>query len=57
VERSPRIGEGADASLARAVADEIKHNLMVSCSVEIASPGTLPRSEKKTRRIFDNRTF
>jgi phenylacetate-CoA ligase len=57
VERAPRIGEGADVSLSRAVADEIKHNLMVSCSVEIAPPGTLPRSEKKTRRIFDDRTF
>ncbi len=57
VERSGHIGESADIPLSRAIAGEIKRNLMVSCSVEILPHGTLPRSEKKTRRIFDNRRY
>ena len=57
VERAGRVGESADMALSRAIAAEIKRNLMVSCSVEILPPGTLPRSERKTRRIFDNRRF
>ncbi len=57
VERSSRIGESADIPLSREIAAEIKRNLMVSCSVEILPHGTLPRSEKKTRRIFDNRRY
>jgi len=57
VERSVHLGESADIPLSRAIAAEIKRNLMVSCSVEILPHGTLPRSEKKTRRIFDNRRY
>lgn len=57
VERSGHIGESADIPLSRAIGAEIKRNLMVSCSVEILPHGTLPRSEKKTRRIFDNRRY
>jgi phenylacetate-CoA ligase len=57
VERSGHIGESADIPLSRAIAGEIKRNLMVSCSVEILPHGTLPRSEKKTRRVFDNRRY
>jgi phenylacetate-CoA ligase len=56
-ERAAHLGDTMDAPLARAVAGEIKHNLMVSCSVEIVPYGTLPRSERKTRRIFDNRPY
>ncbi len=43
------------APVARVVASEIKRNLMVSCAVELIPYGTLPRSERKTKRIFDNR--
>ena len=57
VERAVYLGQSADGPLARAVAGEIKHNLMVSCSVEIAPHGSLPRSERKTRRFFDNRRY
>jgi phenylacetate-CoA ligase len=47
---------GADtASVARIVASEIKRNLMVSCAVDMIPYGTLPRSERKTKRLFDNR--
>jgi phenylacetate-CoA ligase len=54
VERAASAGEGP---LAGAIASGIKHNLMVSCSVEILPYGTLPRSEKKTRRVFDSRRY
>jgi phenylacetate-CoA ligase len=30
---------------------------MVSCGVEMLEYGTLPRTERKTKRVFDNRTF
>ena len=35
----------------------IKHTMLVSSSVELLEPGTLPRSERKTKRIFDQRIF
>jgi len=57
VERGSHIGENADIPLSRAIAGEIKRNLMVSCSVEILPHGTLPRSERKTRRVFDNQRY
>ncbi|MGE5698862.1 MAG: phenylacetate--CoA ligase family protein [Deltaproteobacteria bacterium] len=56
-ERAAGLGESANGALAGAIAGEIKRNLMVSCSVEIAPYGTFPRSERKTRRIFDNRRY
>jgi phenylacetate-CoA ligase len=28
---------------------------MVSCDVEVVDYGALPRSERKTKRVFDNR--
>jgi phenylacetate-CoA ligase len=57
VERGRGVDPTADANLARGVESGIKHLLMVSCRVEPVPYGTLPRSEKKTRRIFDNRKF
>jgi len=57
VERAGTVGEDAGGALAREVASGIKHNLMVSCSVEILPYGSLPRSERKTRRVFDNRAY
>ena len=54
VELAADLGE-ASPSIAPIVASEIKRNLMVSCTVETVPYGTLPRSERKTKRIFDNR--
>ena len=47
VERRPEI--------ARQIAERIKTNLMVSCEVDLLEYGGLPRSERKSKRIFDNR--
>ena len=41
--------------LAAAVQDEIKKKIMVSCDVDIVDYCFLPRSERKSKRFFDNR--
>jgi phenylacetate-CoA ligase len=41
--------------IAKKVAEEIKKQIMVSCQVEIVDYCSLPRSERKSQRIFDNR--
>jgi phenylacetate-CoA ligase len=41
--------------IAKVVAEEIKKQVMVSCEVEIVDYCSLPRSERKSQRIFDNR--
>jgi phenylacetate-CoA ligase len=51
--------EGFDQSgkpeLAQKIADEIKNKIMVSAEVEVMDYGSLPRSERKSKRFFDNR--
>ena len=57
IERS-RNGEALpDEKVAKQIAAGIKHTMLVSCSVELLEPGTLPRSERKTKRVFDQRSF
>jgi phenylacetate-CoA ligase len=41
--------------LAGMVQEEIKKKIMVSCDVEVVDYCTLPRSERKAKRFFDNR--
>ncbi|MFH0826086.1 MAG: phenylacetate--CoA ligase family protein, partial [Pseudomonadota bacterium] len=41
--------------IARKVAEAVKKAVMVSCDVEICDSGALPRSERKSKRVFDNR--
>jgi phenylacetate-CoA ligase len=55
VERAAGAAGADTAQVARTVASEIKRNLMVSCAVDMIPYGTLPRSERKTKRLFDNR--
>ena len=51
--------EGLEASqnnaIAQQVSGEIKKRLSVSSQVEIVAYGSLPRSERKSKRLFDNR--
>lgn len=53
--------EGADKSrypeISRKVAAAIKKAIMVSCEVELKDCGSLPRSERKSKRVFDNRAL
>jgi phenylacetate-CoA ligase len=41
--------------IAKKVAEEIKKQIMVSCQVEVVDYCSLPRSERKAKRVFDNR--
>jgi phenylacetate-CoA ligase len=55
VERAERGNPSEDSVLAKNVEEEIKKQVLVSGKVEIADYGTLPRSERKSKRVFDNR--
>lgn len=49
-------GEPAkDPALASAVEEEIRKQILVSGKVEIVDYGALPRSERKSKRVFDHR--
>ncbi|MEJ2220931.1 MAG: phenylacetate--CoA ligase family protein, partial [Desulfobacterales bacterium] len=41
--------------LAQTIVKEIKNKIMVSAEVELLDYGSLPRSERKAKRFFDNR--
>jgi len=41
--------------IARKVAEAVKRQIMVSCDVEVLDYCSLPRSERKSKRFFDNR--
>jgi phenylacetate-CoA ligase len=55
VERTLEAKATDDPSTKKAVEREVKKQVMVSCDVEIVGYGDLPRSERKTKRVFDNR--
>jgi phenylacetate-CoA ligase len=43
------------AAIEKKISQEIKNKIMVSCNVELVDECSLPRSERKTKRIFDRR--
>ncbi len=55
VERQADANEEADGRFAETIQQEIKKQIMVSAEVRIVSHGSLPRSERKSKRVFDNR--
>jgi phenylacetate-coenzyme A ligase PaaK-like adenylate-forming protein len=55
VERDQGVAQGRDAELGGQIGKEIKKQVLVSASVEILEYGALPRSERKSKRVFDNR--
>ena len=55
VERDQRVDSGRDPELRDRIGAEIKKQMLVSVSVEIVDYGALPRSERKSKRVFDNR--
>jgi phenylacetate-CoA ligase len=57
VERAQGSPKSQDAQLAKRVGDEIRKQILVSGNVEILDYGALPRSERKSKRVFDNREF
>jgi phenylacetate-coenzyme A ligase PaaK-like adenylate-forming protein len=55
VERGEGVEEGRADELGREARYIIKHKLMVTPEVEIVPYASLPRSERKSQRVFDNR--
>ena len=55
VERQVGASAGQNEDLSRQLISRTKHRLMVTPRVEILAYGELPRSERKTRRVFDRR--
>jgi phenylacetate-CoA ligase len=55
VERTEGGNSTEDPTLTRSIEEEIKKQILVSGKVEIVNYGTLPRSERKSKRVFDNR--
>ena len=57
VERNHGVDREKSPELSRKVSEEVKKQILVSASVEIVDYGALPRSERKSKRVFDNREF
>jgi len=55
VERDQGQDPSRDGGLKRAIEDEIKKQILVSGAVSIVEYRELPRSERKSKRVFDNR--
>jgi phenylacetate-CoA ligase len=55
VERGIARAPDIDAPLQKAVEEGIKNHIFVSCNCEVVCHGELPRSERKTKRVFDKR--
>lgn len=55
VERAAGGDPASDAQIRATVTEALKRKLLVTPAVEIADYASLPRSERKTRRVFDNR--
>lgn len=54
-ERGEGVERGRGEALQREIVYAIKHKVMVTAAVEVVDYGSLPRSERKTKRVFDTR--
>ena len=55
VERGEGVAAGRGPELMHEVEHQIKKQLLVSANLELVGYGELPRSERKSQRVFDNR--
>jgi phenylacetate-CoA ligase len=55
VERSRRGDAAGEVRLAETIATEIRRQILVRCQVEIVDHGGLPRTDRKSKRVFDQR--
>jgi len=55
VERDQGVESHRNEELLGRIGQEIKKQILVSCQVELVDYGSLPRSERKSKRVFDNR--
>jgi len=55
VERAADTGNANDMHLAERLETEIRRKILVRCRVEILDHGELPRTQRKSQRVFDHR--
>jgi phenylacetate-CoA ligase len=55
VERAMGAEKADDFHIAERVAMEIRRKILVRCQIEIIDPGYLPRTQRKSQRVFDHR--
>ena len=55
VERAEACDPCEDVRVCKLIEGQVKRQTMVSCEARICSYGELPRSERKTKRVFDTR--
>ena len=56
VERRPMFSPDQDAAIVQRLAGEIRQNILVTPEVEVLDHGSLPRTERKSKRVFDHRS-
>jgi phenylacetate-CoA ligase len=57
VESNGSVPQDKFPEIARKVASAVKKAILVSCDVEVVPYGALPRSERKSKRVYDNRAL
>ena len=55
VERSKNGRKEDDSRVAKQIEEEIRHRILVRSHVEIVDHGSLPRTQRKSKRVFDYR--
>ena len=55
VERRPRFDADKNEAIADRIARDIRKHILVSAAVEVLDHGSLPRTERKSKRVFDHR--
>jgi phenylacetate-CoA ligase len=55
VERAEKGDRGEDRAATDRIENLISHQLLVSGKVEVVDHQSLPRTERKSKRVFDNR--
>lgn len=55
IERGEGVASGRTAELVHETAHQIKRELLVSVEIDLVDYGKLPRSERKSQRVFDTR--
>ena len=55
VERRPRYRADHNQAIASRISQDIRKHILVSAEVEVLEHGSLPRTERKSMRVFDHR--
>ena len=55
IERGEGQDAGGDEEIRNRIGKEIKKQILVTAQIEVVDYGALPRSERKSKRVFDNR--